>query len=126
MEGQELENKFIEEYEAAHLLLKAGKYKSSTILLAKAMFALTDYIIFKKYQKLPKNHSERFRVLELKDRELYLLLDDVWGRYTDTYSKPATEEAIKLLKEAIQAIARTNETISQKIKICIEKEQADH
>jgi predicted nucleotidyltransferase len=89
-----LQDTFVEEYESALLLQKAGKKKATTILLSKALFALVDFIIYTKYTKLSKNHGERFRILEQKEKELYNKVDSVWSKYTDTYSKPSTEEAI--------------------------------
>ncbi len=112
---KELEDSFIEEYESAMLLQKHSKKKSTTILLAKAMFALADYIIFKKYHQLPKNHAERFRILEIKEQALYRIIDVVWERYTDTYSKPSLEETTKLFQKAIQEICKHGD-VSEKIK----------
>ena len=112
----ELENTFIEEYESANILAKLSKNKSVTILLSKALFALTDYIIFKKYQKLPKNHSERFRILKEKEFKIYKKVDQIWSMYTSSYSKPALKESIIMLKKAVKEVAQEDETISEKIK----------
>ena len=117
----DLESTFIEEYEAALLLLKNSKDISATILFSKALFALVDYIILKKYQKFPKNHTERFRILEAKEPELYGLVDSVWSKYTDTYSKPGSKEAISLLKNAVMEIVDKHETNSEKIKALFAK-----
>ena len=108
----DLESTFIEEYESAFLLIKHQKQKSATILLSKALFAFIDYLLLQKYQKFPKNHAERFRLLETKEKDLYTLVDSVWSKYTDTYSKPSSEEAITLLKNTIQEIINKNETTS--------------
>lgn len=115
----ELENTFIEEYESADLLIEHKKIKSSTILLSEALFALVDYIIFKKYNKLAKNHSERFRILQEKEQEIYSLVDCVWTEYTNSYSKPSVEKSIKLLKESIKKITE-NEAASERIKKIVE------
>ncbi len=112
---EELEDTFLEEYSSAELLEKEAKLKSATILFSKAIFALVDCILFKKYKVLPKNHAERFRILERREPELYSLLDALWNKYTDTYHRPAAEESISQLKEAIGRISR-NENISPKIK----------
>ncbi len=117
----DLEATFLEEYESALLLIKYSKNKSATILLSKALFALVDYIIMKKYMQFPKNHTERFRILEAREHELYEIIDSVWSKYTETYSKPSSEEAIALLSTAIETIVNKNETISEKIKTSIGK-----
>lgn len=117
---EELESTFLEEYSSATLLEKEAKYKSTTILLSKAVFALVDYILFRKYKVLPKNHVERFRILERREPELYSLLDSLWNEYTDTYHKPAAAESITLLKDAIEKISQ-NESTSPKIKENVKK-----
>jgi len=116
----ELKNTFLEEYSSAVLLKGMGKVKSSVILLSKALFALCDYLIFTKYSLLPKNHGERFRILELKEKEIYVLVDSVWAKYTETYSHPSGEEAYKILNKAILEIAK-NGSIDSEIKEMVEK-----
>ncbi len=124
MEQQrELEETFIEEYEAAFLLKGKGKLKSATILFSKALFALIDYILFTKYQKLPKNHTERFRILEAKEEKIYIIVDEVWDKYTDTYSKPSLTESVHILEQAVKKIVKEHETTSQKIKETIATEK---
>ncbi len=95
------------------MLKNAHRMKSAVILASKALFALCDYIIFSKYGKLPKNHAERFRILELKETKIYLKVNEVWSKYTDTYSKPSDEEAYNILIKTIIEIAK-NEGINTK------------
>ena len=123
---KELEDTFLEEWEATLLLEKEQKYKATTILLSKALFALADYIIFQKYHQLPKNHTERFRILEAKEQKTYKLIDSVWSKYTDTYSKPSAEESIRLLKQTIQEVAQYHENIRQAIKTTLKKTSRNH
>lgn len=119
---KELEMSFVEEYESALLLVKHSRNKSATILFSKSLFALVDYMLFLKYNKLPKNHAERFRILEKKEPEIYPLIDSVWSKYTDTYSKPSVEESIQLLHGIIIQIISNDESFSKKIKEIIGKE----
>mgnify|MGYP005641582211 CR=1 FL=1 len=101
---EDLKSTFQEEYSAAQILKQHQKTKSVTILLSKSLFALVDYIIYQEFQKLPKNHSERFRILEQKFPEIYLLVDRVWSSYIDAYNKPAQEKSIKMLEGVIDEI----------------------
>lgn len=117
----ELENTFLEEYESAKILIGLSKNKSALILLSKALFALTDYVIFKKYKKLPKNHSERFRILKEKEFKVYEKVDKIWDKYINSYSQPTLNESISLLRSTIKEIAEKNETISEKIKESVKK-----
>ena len=115
---KEFEDTFLELYVSADILLSQSKPKSTVILLSKALFALLDYIIFKKFKKVADNHADRFRILRIKLPTLYNTVDNVWNKYTDTYTKPAVEETINLLKGAIKEISN-HETVSQKIKEAI-------
>ncbi|MDD3175504.1 MAG: hypothetical protein PHU51_03435 [Candidatus Nanoarchaeia archaeon] len=117
----ELENTFIEEYNAGNLLMTQNMSKSATIMFSKALFAVIDYLIFKKYSKLPKNHSERFRILELKETEIYLDLDKLWNNYTDSYTKPIDKLAIQEFKKLIIKIVMNHEEFTDKIKKVFEK-----
>ena len=118
---KELEDTFVEQFEAAQILKEHQKPKSITVLLSKSLFALADYIIFKELEKLPQNHSERFRILEIKFPEVYFVLDGIWSRYTDAYNKAVQKEGIQMLEGAINEIITKTETISQRIKEVVEK-----
>ncbi len=123
---KELENTFLEEWEAALLVEREQKYKAATILLSKALFALADCLIFQKYHQLPKNHAERFRMLEAKEQKTYELIDRVWSKYTDTYTKPGAEASIQLLKQAIQEVVHHHESIGKSIKERFTKASGNH
>lgn len=117
---KELEKTFIEEYAAAMLLEHEKFQKASLILFSKSLFALADYIIFKKYNKLPKNHTERFRILENKEPNIYSAVNSVWSKYIGTYSKPSANESIGLFKKIIRELTE-NEGISEDIKKAIKQ-----
>ena len=116
----DLKDTFLEEYGSAKVLRKMNKLKSSVILLSKSVFALCDYTIYKKYGKLPKNHSDRFRILKLKENKIYQIVDSVWSKYTDTYSKPSQEESFNLLNRTVAEIVE-NEEFDQEIKDLIKE-----
>ena len=118
---QELECTFLEEYDAAQMLLSLKKVKVAVILFSKSLFSLLDYLILKKYFKLPKSHTERFRILEEKEPQLYILVDEVWQFYHDSYSKPAAEKAIVLLLNTIREVIGSYEGYSQNIKATVKK-----
>ena len=68
---------FLEEFEGAKEELSKGRHKNATILFSKALFAICDILIQSKLNKLPKNHSERFRILEQYFKEVYGIVDDI-------------------------------------------------
>ncbi|MEK6983492.1 MAG: hypothetical protein AABX33_02880 [Nanoarchaeota archaeon] len=100
----ELAQTFLEEYEGAKEELGKGRYKNSTILFSKALFAICDVLIQKKLDKLPKNHSERFRILEQYFKEVYGIVDDIFDKYTDSYSKQILKETCYAIKNGIKKI----------------------
>lgn len=106
----ELEKTFLEEYEGAQEQLDKGRYKNATILFSKALFALCDLIIYLKLSKLPKNHGERFRILEEYFPEIYSAADNIFSHYTEAYSKPVLKETCEKIKKEVKKIILNNET----------------
>jgi hypothetical protein len=104
---EDLENTFIEEYEGGIDQLEKGRYKNATILFSKALFALCDFLIYSSLNKLPKNHSERFRILEGHFNDIYIIVDDIFSHYTDAYSKPILKETCIKIKNGISKINKT-------------------
>ncbi|MBW2989250.1 hypothetical protein KY358_02925 [Candidatus Woesearchaeota archaeon] len=73
-----------------------------------------------RYGKLPKNHSERFRILERKEKRTYGTVDAIWQKYTSTYSRPSGEDSFTLLNKAVVEIIE-NEITDKEIKRLIEE-----
>jgi len=106
---EELQKTFIEEYLGAEEQLEKQRYKNATILFSKAIFALCDLIILLKLKKLPKNHGERFRILEDHFSNIYSVVDSIFEHYTDAYSKPALKETCEEIKNGVKKIIQDNE-----------------
>lgn len=111
----ELTNTFKEEYVGALDEQQKQRYKNAAILFSKALFALADFLIEQKLHKLPKNHSERFRLLAKYFPETYQIVDEIFSHYTDAYSKPILQEICALIKNGIKTIAGT-ENIPEEIR----------
>ena len=84
-------------------------------MFSKALFALSDLIIYQKLKKLPKNHNERFRILEEYFPELYKITDELFKDYTDAYSKPVLKETCEKIENGIKNISENFE-LSERIK----------
>jgi len=106
---KELEKTFLEEYEGAKEEFIKERYKNATILFSKSLFALCDIIIFSKLKKLPKNHTERFRILEQYFHDVYEIVDGIFSHYTDAYSKPVLKETCEEIKDGIKKIRKDYE-----------------
>ena len=114
-EQKELETTFEEEYMGALEQLEKERYKNATILFSKALFALCDVIILVRLGKLPKNHGERFRLLQEYFPDAYLLVDRIFADYTDAYARPILKETSENIKHGIEQIIKTHD-VSEKIK----------
>ena len=72
---------------SADTLYKAKDYTSAAILYFKAWFAIQDFILLNKVGQSPKDHGERFRLLQKQFPDTYAELDKEFSTYRDTYSK---------------------------------------
>ena len=100
---------FLEEFAGAKEQLEKDRFKNAAILSSKALFALCDFLIYTKLNKLPKNHGERFRILEEYFPDIYSVVDNVFNHYTDAYSKPILKETCELIINGIKKIIRDKE-----------------
>ena len=117
--ADELVQTFLEEYSGAKDELGKGRYKNSAILFSKALFAACDIIIQTKLSKLPKNHTERFRILEQYFKDVYSIVDEIFDKYTDSYSKPILKETCEAIKDGIKKIREISD-LPEEIKKAIE------
>lgn len=87
---------------SADTLFGIKDYTSATILYFKTWFAIQDNILLEKIGRAPKDHSERFRLLEDNFKNTYILLDKEFGTYRDTYSRLVDIETAKRLKILVE------------------------
>ena len=93
-------------WKSAEVVYKRKDYTSATILYFKCLFVMLDSIIFKKLRKTPKDHTERFRMLETDFPELYEILDKYYQIYRDTYSLTIEKEKCEEVRENVAKIKR--------------------
>lgn len=96
---------------SADSLYISGDYTSATILYFKTLFAIQDYLLLEKMGESPKDHSERFRMLERSFPALFRELDIEFTTYRDTYSKIIDLETCERIKKEVE-----NDIIKYKIK----------
>ncbi|MBI4440196.1 hypothetical protein HY638_04460 [Candidatus Woesearchaeota archaeon] len=106
---EEVEKTFLEEYLGAKDEAGKERYKNATILFSKSIFALCDFLLYQKLSKLPKNHSERFRLLEEYYPDVYSVVDTIFTHYTDAYSKPVLKETCEKIQDGIKKIVGNHE-----------------
>ena len=83
---------------SADLVYSNKDYTSATILYFKTLFLALDLIILKSSGKTPKDHAERFRMLQKNYYDLYESLDKYFKIYRDTYSISIDKETCGVIK----------------------------
>jgi len=83
------------------------EYNTSVTLYFKAISALCDIYIFIKEGRLPSNHSERFRILELKYPEIYKIIDKNFPFYQDSYRLKLAKEVSSMFKNDTKRLFET-------------------
>ena len=93
-------------WKSADVVYKRRDYTSATILYFKCFFVMLDCIIFRKLRKTPKDHTERFRILETDFPGLYEILDKYYPLYRDTYSITIEKDSCDEVRENVAKIKR--------------------
>lgn len=87
-------------------LYKDSDYTSSCVLYFKAFFAALDYLLLINGFGIPKDHSERFRLLQRKFPVLYKLLDKFFPIYQRTYSLSIDKEECIIVRDNVKDIIK--------------------
>ena len=87
---------------SADLVYLNKDYTSATILYFKTLFLALDLIILKSSGKTPKDHTERFRILQKDYPNLYESLDKYFKIYRDTYSISIDKETCGVIKDYVK------------------------
>ncbi len=83
---EELKNQIHLILRSANMVFESKDHTSATILYFKVIFITLDLLLYRKKKITPKDHTERFRMLEKEFPEEYTLLDKYFQIYRDTYS----------------------------------------
>ena len=89
---------------SADLVYSNDDFTSATILYFKSVFSILDFIILTKEGRTPKDHTERFRILESNYPDLYSFLDKYFKIYRNTYSTSIDQETCDGIKENVKRI----------------------
>ena len=95
--------------DSANLVYKRGDYTSAAILYFKALFSIFDLIIFREKGFVPKDHSERFRILENDFLEQYNFLDRNFSIYQNSYRTSIKKEDCDIAKTYAEGIIKEQE-----------------
>lgn len=82
-------------------LYMSKDYTSAAILYFKTWFAIQDFLLLEKAGQSPKDHTERFRLLERNFPDIFLALDKEFSTYRDTYSKIIDKDTCDRIKSIV-------------------------
>ena len=68
----------------------------------KALIHAIDLSLFEKIGKIPDSHTERFRILENENKELYNLVDPLFNLYRKSYRSSVTKEEFNRIKNGLK------------------------
>jgi len=90
--------KNIEEFlESGEENIRKARFNAAVSDFFKAIVILCDYKIYRDMKIIPKNHNERFSILEKYFSDIYLEISKLFQIYTRSYNLRMTkEDAIKL------------------------------
>jgi len=87
---------------SADAIFEMKDYTSATILYFKTRFAIHDLILQERIGRSPKDHTERFRMLEKEFPEEYKALDSEFNTYRSTYTRIMTKETCERIRGIIE------------------------
>lgn len=87
---------------SADKIFELGDFTSATILYFKTLFAIHDFILLQKTGYAPKDHTERFRLLEKEFPEEYNELDAEFNTYRNTYTRIISQETGARIKKLVE------------------------
>ena len=86
-------------FSSASLVYEHKDFTSAVVLYFKTIFAVFDFVILRERGVIPKDHSERFRILEESFPYFYLWLDKHYDVYRNSYRITIEKEVCDKIKE---------------------------
>jgi len=83
-----------------------NEFNTAVTLFFKVISALCDLFILRKEGSIPSSHTNRFRILEARYKELYNLIDKDFPFYQESYKTRLTKEVSLILFEDVKKISK--------------------
>ena len=110
-DSEEILMENIKEYWKNALCADRNKeYNTSVVLFFKTISALADIHILRKEGSIPSSHTDRFRILEKKYKEIYKILDKDFPFYQNSYRAKLDEETSEILKKDAKRLSEITGT----------------
>ncbi|MFH1132888.1 MAG: hypothetical protein V1735_00185 [Nanoarchaeota archaeon] len=91
---------------AARSAMDNQAYNVAVTLSFKAIAVLTDLYLLRKEGVIPSNHAERFRLLQKKYPQIYLIHDKDFPIYQDSYRTKLTRAYAEVLANDAKKLLR--------------------
>ena len=100
-----------EEFEASGIdNLKKERWNAAVADFFRAISNNCDYKIYKQIKILPKNHNERFNLLEKYFPDIYQNIRDLFEKYRESYNLRLTKEDALFIKKYLDELKSNLET----------------
>jgi hypothetical protein len=107
MEPREALMQNIKEYMRNALDAKRkGEHNTAVTLFFKAMVGICDLHLLKTEGFLPSSHAHRFRVLESKYQEIYMIIDKDFALYQDSYKLRMDFNSSGVMEKDVRRISK--------------------
>jgi len=88
--------------QSAELVYHSQDYTSATTLYFKTIFVALDLLVYRKLKLTPKDHADRFRILQKYFPEEYELLDKYYPIYRSTYSLTIDQQTAEEIRHYVR------------------------
>ena len=89
----------IEFFESGKDNLEKRRYNASVSDFFKSIVVFCDYLIYEKTRILPKNHRQRFKILENYFEEIHKKVQSLFEDYIKSYNLSSTKKEAEELKK---------------------------
>jgi HEPN domain-containing protein len=79
--------------------LEKKRYNASASDFFKSIVIFCDYLIYDQIKRLPKNHNDRFNLLNIYFKKIYEKVNFLFGIYVKSYNLKMNLKEVFLLKE---------------------------
>lgn len=86
-------------FESGQDNLRKGRFNAATSDFFKSIVIFYDYLIYIEIKRLPKNHKDRFLLLERYFSDIYDVVSKLFKPYTNSYNLVSTKEDAIRFKE---------------------------
>ena len=101
---EDLKLNFKEFYNGGLDALSKKRYNLAVAAFFKAIAVLSDFKIYSMLGTLPKNHNERFMILNTKFKPIYKMVSNMFKKYKESYNLRMEKSDALEIKENVKKI----------------------